>query len=90
MSADPGYDDHELYNISIELGFRLVCPVHRYKNTSVDRIKLIKFYESNIGQAIYSLRNTSIEPLIGHIKSTFRMDPLPIREYAKSCAIVLL
>ena len=68
MSADPGYDDHELYDRT-ELGFRLVCPVQEYKSTSADRIKLIKFYKSKVGQAIYSLRSTSIEPLIGHIKS---------------------
>ena len=38
MSADPRYDDHELYDLSTELGFRLVCPIQRYKNTSADRI----------------------------------------------------
>lgn len=90
ISADPGYDDHELYDLSTELGFRLVCPVQRYKNTPVDRIKLIEFYESEMGQAIYSLRGISIEPLIGHIKSTFRIDPLSVLGYVKSCAIVLL
>ena len=90
MSADPGYDDHEFYDLSTELGFRLVCPVQRYKNTTFDRIKLIKFYKSKVGQAIYSLRSTSIEPLIGHIKSAFRIDPLPILGYNKRCAIVLL
>ena len=90
MSADPGYDDHELYDLSTELGFRLVCPVQRYKNTPADRIKLIKFYKSKVGQAIYSLRSTSIEPLIGHIKSAFRIDPLPVRGYDIGRAIVLL
>lgn len=90
MSADPGYDDHELYDLSTDMGFRLVCPVQRYKNSPADRIKLIKFYESNIGQAIYSLRSTSIEPLIGHIKSAFRIDPLHVRGYDRACAIVLL
>jgi hypothetical protein len=90
MSADPGYDDHELYDLSTELGFQLVCPVLRYKNTSADRIKLVEFYESKIGQAIYMLRSISIEPLIGHVKSTFRMDTLPVRGYDKVCAIVLL
>lgn len=90
MSADPGYDDHELYDLSTELGFRLVCPIQRYKNTPVDRIKLIKFYKSKVGQAIYSLRSTSIEPLIGHIKSVFRIDPLPVQGYDRACAIVLL
>ena len=86
MSADPGYDDHELYDLSNRMEFRLLCPVQRYKNTSPDMIKLIEFYESNVGQAIYSLRSTSIEPLIGHIKSAFRIDPVPVSGYAKSCA----
>ncbi len=90
MSADPGYDDHELYDLSTDMGFKLVCPVQRYKNTPANRIKLIEFYESDIGQAIYSLRSTSIEPLIWHIKSTFRIDPLPVRGYANTCTIVLL
>ena len=90
MSADPGYDDHELYALSNSMEFRLVCPVRRYKNTPADRLKLIEFYESNVGQAVYSLRATSIEPLIGHIKSAFRIDPVPVREYDKVCALVLL
>jgi len=64
--------------------------VQRYKNRSPDRIKLIEFYESNVGQGIYSLRSTSIEPLIGHIKSAFRIDPLYVSGYAKSCAMILL
>ena len=64
MSADPGYDDHELYNLSTEYGFQLVCPAKRYKNTPADRIKLIEFYESDVGQAIYSLRGMSIEPAL--------------------------
>lgn len=90
MSADPGYDDHKLYELSTDMEFRLVCPVQRYKNTHPDRIKLAEFYESNVGQTIYSLRSTSIEPLIGHIKSAFRVDPVPVRGYDKVCAIVLL
>ena len=27
MSADPGYDDHKLYDLSRDMGFQLVCPV---------------------------------------------------------------
>ena len=35
MTADPGYDDDQnLYELSMDLGFQLVCPVRRYKNTS--------------------------------------------------------
>lgn len=90
MSADPGYDDHKLYDLSNSMGFRLVCPLQRYKNTSAERIELVEFYESNVGQAIYSLRGKSIEPLIEHIKSVFRIDPLPVRGYNKACASVLL
>ena len=73
MSANPGYDDHELYDSSSSMGFQLVCPVKRYRNTPSDRIKLIEFYKSDIGQTIYSLRSISIEPLIEHIKSVFRV-----------------
>ena len=90
MSADPGYDDHELYDLSTDMGFQLVCPVKRYRNTPSDRIKLVEFYESDIGQTIYSLRSISIEPLIEHIKSVFRIDPLPVRGYAKASSVVLL
>ena len=35
MTADPGYDDDQnLYELSMDLGFQLVCPVRRYKNTT--------------------------------------------------------
>ena len=88
MSADPGYDDHELYDLSTDMGFQLVCPVQRYRNTPEERIKLIEFYESDIGQTIYSLRSISIEPLIEHIKSVFRIDPLPVRGYANASSVV--
>ena len=39
--------------------------------------RAIQFYESELGLAIYSWRSKSIEPLIEHIKSVFRIDPLP-------------
>ena len=71
------------------MGFKLVCPVQRYKNTSEDRLKLVEFYESDFGKSIYSL-NISIEPLIEHIKSVFRIDPLHVRGYAKASSVVLL
>lgn len=92
-SADSGYDDdHKLYNLSIDRrGFELVCPVSEiYNNTSSDRLQLIEFYESELGQIIYSWRSISVEPLIEHIKDVFRIDPLPIRGYQKAAAIVVL
>ncbi len=89
MVADPGYDDHKLYESSLKAGFQLVCPVRRYRNTSPDRLQLVDFYESPIGQVIYSKRSISIEPLIEHIKSIFRIDSVPVRGYDKVCGIVL-
>jgi Transposase DDE domain len=35
MSADPGYDDYKLYDLSTDMGFQLVCPVQRYENTKL-------------------------------------------------------
>jgi hypothetical protein len=91
MAADSGYDDHKLYNLSIDRGFELVCPVSEiYNNTSSDRLQLIEFYESKLGQIIYSWRGISVEPLIEHIKDVFKIDPLPIRGYHKAAAIILL
>jgi len=91
MIADPGYDDKNLYEYSKKvLGIDLVCPVERYKSTCKERLDLVFFYDSEMGQAIYSLRRISIEPLIEHIKSVFRIDPLPIQGFDAVSAIVLL
>ena len=65
--------------MSITRGFELVCPVSEiYNHTSSERLQLIEFYESKLGQVIYSWRSISVEPLIEHIKDVFRIDPLPI------------
>jgi Transposase DDE domain len=90
MVADPGFSGKKLYDFSMEKGFQLVCPVKKYKSTPVERLKLVDFYESALGQIVYSRRRTSIEPLIEHIKSVFRIDPVPVRGYDKVRSIVLL
>ena len=56
MVADPGYDDQSLYYLSMSMGFELVCPVRRYKNTPEERLKLVDFYKSPLGKVIYSKR----------------------------------
>lgn len=90
-AADSGYDDRKLYDYSSNvLGIDLVCPIERYEHTPSDRLELMHFYESEIGQAIYDWRSISVEPLIEHIKSVFRIDPLPVRRYHKAAAVVLL
>jgi len=90
MIPVPGYDDQKLYGLSGDLGFQLVCPVRRYKNTMKERQELADFCHSALGQAIYSKRGISIEPLIEHIKSVFRIDPVPTRGYDKVTTIVFL
>ena len=91
MIADPGYDDKKLYEYSKNtLGIDLVCLLERYESTSKKRLEFVCFYESEIGQCIYSRRRISIEPLIEHIKSVFRIDSLPSRGFDAVSAIVLL
>ena len=90
MVADPGFSGKKLYDFSMNKGFQLVCPVKKYKNTPIERLKLVDFYESALGQVIYSRRKTSIEPLIEHIKSVFRIDPVPARGLDRVRGIVLL
>ena len=58
-----GYDDHKLYKFSTDKGFELVCPISEiYNHTSSDRLQFINFYDSELGQAIYSWRSISVEP----------------------------
>ena len=91
MAADPVCDDRKLYEYSRKTpGMDLVCPVERYKSTSRKRLELVCFYESALGQAIHSRRRISVEPLIGHIKSVFRIDPLSVRGFHAVSAVVLL
>ncbi len=91
MIADSGYDDKKLYEYSKKkLGMDLVCPVERYESTSKKRLEIVCFYQSALGQAIYSRRRISIEPLIEHLKSVFRIDPLSTRGLHTVSAIVLL
>ncbi len=68
----------------------VVCPVERDKSTSKKRLELVCFYESVLGQSIYNRRGISIEPLIEHIKSVFRIDLLSVRGVHTVSAIVLL
>ena len=73
MVADPGYDNHELYESSLKIGFQLVCPATaNVKIPPEERLKLVDFYQSAFGQVIYSKRRISIEPLIEHIESSFK------------------
>jgi hypothetical protein len=72
------------------LGIDLVRPIERYESTSKKRLELVCLYQSALGQAIYSQRRISIEPLIEHIKLVFRIDQLSVSGFQPVSAIVLL
>jgi hypothetical protein len=90
VDGDEGYDDHELYELSRDRGFELVCPVSRYERTPPERVQLAFFYESELGQMVYSWRMKSVEPLIEQLKDVFVMDPLPVKGFRLAESIALL
>lgn len=90
VDGDQGYDVDDLYELSRERGFDLVCPIARYENTHADRVELVFFYESELGRLVYSWRSKSIEPLFEQIKDVFGIDPLPTRGFDKAKVFVLL
>jgi hypothetical protein len=51
MTADPEYDDKELYEYHKKIiGINLICPVERHKSSSKKRLDLVYFYESILEQ----------------------------------------
>jgi len=91
VDGDRGYDVDDLYKLSRdERGYDLVCPIGRYENTHEDRLELVFFYESELGQLVYSWRSKSIEPLFEQVKDVFGIDPLPVRGFRKAEGIIIL
>ncbi len=72
------------------LGIDLVCPVERYKIFSKKRLELVCFYQSVLIHTIYKQRGISIETLIEHMKSVFRIEPPLSQDFHKVSATVLI
>jgi hypothetical protein len=64
--------------------------IERYESTPKERFELVCFYQSILGQYIYNQRGYSMEPLIEHVKSVFRIDPLSVFGFHAVSAIALL
>ncbi len=79
--ADPAYDDGSLYQFSNKKHLRLITPIKQYPRTPPERIKLVEFYNSVIGQDLYSQRKVSIEPLFEIFKDTFNIRTVPVKGY---------
>lgn len=77
--------DRRLKTVSTDIKERISAMGHLFVSED-----MVNPYILALGQVIYSKRGTSIEPLIEHIKSIFRIDPLPTQGYDKASAIVFL
>src|ERR1022692_4596295 len=56
VDADEGYDDRKLYELRRSRGFGVVCPISRFESPPPERVELVNFYESELGQLVYSWR----------------------------------
>jgi len=88
--CDPAYDDKSLYYFSNKLHLRLITPIKQYHTTPPERIKLVEFYNSVIGQELYADRKISIEPLFEILKSTFNIRTVPVKGLYSVKSFVLI
>ncbi len=88
--CDPAYDDSKLYCFSNKKHLRLITPIKQYPHTLLERINLVGFYNSVIGQELYRDRKISIESLFEILKSTFRIGILPVKGFDNVKSFVLI
>lgn len=88
--ADGGYDDWKLHDYTRRRGMGLVCPIRRYRHTKGDRLELIRFYKSKLGQRIYRNRSVSVEPLFQCIKDTFCISTVPVQGFDNVSSYLLM
>jgi len=88
--CDPAYDDKLLYHFSNKKSTRLITPIKQYPRTPPERIKLVEFYDSVIGQELYAYRKISIEPLFEILKSMFGIRTVPVQRLYNVKSFVLI
>ena len=88
--CDPAYDDKSLYHFSNKKNLRLITPIKQYPHTPPERVKLVEFYNSGIGQELYSHRKISIEPLFEILKDTFGIRTVPVKGLNNVKSFVLI
>ena len=57
----------------------VITPIRQYPRTPPERIKLMEFYNSAIGQELHADRKTSIEPLFEIFKDAFGIRAVPVK-----------
>jgi hypothetical protein len=88
--CDPAYDDKSLYQFSNKGNLRLITSIKPYPRTPPERIKLVEFYNSEIGQELYSNRKISIEPLFEYLKDMFDIRTVPVKGLYNVKSFVLI
>lgn len=93
--ADLGFDDKKLFEgcERLENGRwqrRLVLPLKEYKTTPKKRRSRVRFFQSSLGQRIYKLRKTSVEPLFDILKNLFEMEPVWMKGKQNVFSLLLL
>ena len=88
--CDPAYDDKSLYQFGEKKNLRLITPIKQYPRTPPERIKLVEFYDSVIGQTLYADRKISIEPLFEYLKDTFDIRTVPVKGLYNVKSFVLI
>jgi len=88
--CDPAYDDSKLYHFSNKKHLRLITPIKQYPRTPPERVKLVEFYNSVIGQGLYRDRKISIEPLFEIFKDTFGIRTVPVKGLYNVKSFVLI
>jgi len=68
---------------------RLITPIKQYPRTPPERINLVEFYDSVIGQ-LYADRKISIESLFEILKSTFGIRTVPVQGLYNVKSFVLI
>jgi len=68
----------------------LITPIKQYPRTPPERIKLVEFYDSVIGQELYADRKISIEPLFEILKNTFGIRTVPVQGLYNVKSFVLI
>jgi len=88
--ADPAHGDKSPCLFSNKKKLRLVTPIKIYPSTPPERIKLVEFYNSVIGQVLYADRKISIEPLFEYIKETSDVRVVPVKGFGNVKSFVLI
>ena len=75
--ADPAYDDSKLHDSCGKKHPGLVTPIRQCPRTPPERIKLVEFYDSAIGQELHADRKPQLNRSLRHSKTRLASEQFP-------------